>query len=487
MKEIIINIDNFNKNSIKTIEGNNLSEVYKIYILKNKRRVDLTNKIAIMAYLNERGNKRSNILALNVTNPKEGEIELPITNVISQQNGLYACQIAIYGENNSLEQTAPFNLVVENNIFSEVSSDAVNSNDFQILSEAIKTTNEYGEKLKQGTEKIELQYANKLNKLNSQISAVANGNGFIEINNKLKGASVYLPYREDLNGSFEDNVEKAIDSNCNTVEICPMFWMSSSTSNSIDGLKSGLTKEYILEKCKYVKENGMKVLLKPHVTGNGFTGWGNINPDDVVSWINSYSQLLLEVVSLCKDYIDLISITNECKGQTNQQKDLWVNLINSIKAINPNILTLSATTFHELKTCVFLEELDLLGVNMYVPVIGDLSTAFNLQKASLFSESEYISEMLRYSKKLNKKIIVTEVGILPFARALQNPEAWGFDDNPPISLETQVRYYNLTIKEYIHSDSILGVMVWNICDGYSFIDRPAQQTLKIIFGGGENV
>lgn len=163
MKEIIVNVDNYNENSIKTIEGDNLSEVYKIYICKNKRRIDLTNKIAIMAYVNEYGNKKSDILALNITNASQGEIELPITNVISSENGVYACQIAIYGENNFLEQTAPFSLIVENNIFSKISNTAINSTDFHILSEAIKTTNAYCEKLKEGTENIELQYAKKLN------------------------------------------------------------------------------------------------------------------------------------------------------------------------------------------------------------------------------------------------------------------------------------------------------------------------------------
>lgn len=174
MKEIIVNVDNYNENYIKTIEGDNLSEVYKIYICKNKRRIDLTNKIAIMAYVNEYGNKKSNILALNITNASQGEIELPITNVISNENGVYACQVAIYGENNSLEQTAPFNLIVENNIFSKISNAAINSTDFHILSEAIKTTNAYGEKLKEGTENIELQYANKLHEINSQLDNTYN-------------------------------------------------------------------------------------------------------------------------------------------------------------------------------------------------------------------------------------------------------------------------------------------------------------------------
>lgn len=179
MKEIIVNVDNYNENSIKTIEGDNLSEVYKIYICKNKRRIDLTNKIAVMAYVDEYGSKRSNILNLNITDPKEAEIELPITNIISEHNGVYACQVAIYGENNSLEQTAPFSLIVENNIFSKISNTAINSSDFHILSEAIKTTSEYAEKLKEGTENIELQYANKLNEVNTKLEDKANQNDVV--------------------------------------------------------------------------------------------------------------------------------------------------------------------------------------------------------------------------------------------------------------------------------------------------------------------
>lgn len=190
MKEIKINVDNYNENSIKTIEGDNLSEVYKIYICKNKRRIDLTNKIAIMAYVNEYRNKKSNILALNITNASQGEIELPITNVISSENGVYACQIAIYGENNFLEQTAPFSLIVENNIFSKISNAAINSSDFNILSEAIKTTNEYGERLKQGTENIELQYANKLNKKMNKDDVLSMANMGQDIKEAMTGGSV---------------------------------------------------------------------------------------------------------------------------------------------------------------------------------------------------------------------------------------------------------------------------------------------------------
>ncbi len=203
MKEIIINVDAYNENSIRTVEGDNLSEVYKIYICKNKRRIDLTNKIAIMAYVNEYENKKSNILALNITNAAEGEIELPITNVISNENGVYACQIAVYGENNSLEQTAPFSLIVENNIFSKISNAAINSSDFHILSEAIKTTNSYAEKLKQGTENIELQYAEKLNSKMNRNDVVSMANIGQDVKEAMTKGAVPVVGRNSI---LKDNI-----------------------------------------------------------------------------------------------------------------------------------------------------------------------------------------------------------------------------------------------------------------------------------------
>ncbi|EOU1754605.1 BppU family phage baseplate upper protein [Clostridium perfringens] len=239
MKEIIVNVDNYNENSIKTIEGDNLSEVYKIYICKNKRRIDLTNKIAIMAYVNEYGNKKSNILALNITNASQGEIELPITNVISSENGVYACQIAIYGENNSLEQTAPFSLIVENNIFSKISNTAINSSDFHILSEAIKTTNAYGEKLKEGTENIELQYADKLNEILPQVrSSLDKSNDAIgKANNPL--------------GSMQSNGQKI-----------PYDMLDEDTKKAISGTTS------ITTNAGFDKNRGVDYPLKP-ITRDG--------------------------------------------------------------------------------------------------------------------------------------------------------------------------------------------------------------------------
>ncbi len=145
MKEIFINVDAYNSDGIKTIQGNNNAEVYKIYVLFNKRRIDLNGKTVKMAYLRT-GTVEGDVINLEVTNAQEGEITLQITNAISKRDGVYSCQLAIYGAAGFLEHTATFGLTVEANIFNKIADEIADTKDLtyieRILEEAINTSEE---------------------------------------------------------------------------------------------------------------------------------------------------------------------------------------------------------------------------------------------------------------------------------------------------------------------------------------------------------
>lgn len=132
MKEICINLDEYNRDSINTIQGNNNAEVYKIYVLFNKRRIDLTGKTVKMAYLRT-GTVEGDVINLNVTNATKGEITLQITNAISKRDGVYSCQLAICGADEFLEHTATFGLTVEANIFNQIANEIANSKDLTYI------------------------------------------------------------------------------------------------------------------------------------------------------------------------------------------------------------------------------------------------------------------------------------------------------------------------------------------------------------------
>ncbi|ELC8463870.1 BppU family phage baseplate upper protein [Clostridium perfringens] len=109
-------------------------------MLKNKRRLSLVGKTVKLGYVMAGTTKGDIIENLNITNAEQGEITFPITNRISKQDGVYSCQLAIYGADEFLEYTATFGLTVEANIFTKIAGEIENSKDLtyieRILEEA---------------------------------------------------------------------------------------------------------------------------------------------------------------------------------------------------------------------------------------------------------------------------------------------------------------------------------------------------------------
>lgn len=146
-----INVDSYNNEGIKTIKGNNNAEIYKLYILKNKRRLSLVGKTVKLGYVMAGTTKGDIIENLNITNVEQGEITFPITNRISKQDGVYSCQLAIYGADGFLEHTAKFGLTVEANIFTKIAGEIADSKDFTYLENILDKASKLSEKLKENT------------------------------------------------------------------------------------------------------------------------------------------------------------------------------------------------------------------------------------------------------------------------------------------------------------------------------------------------
>ncbi|WP_150541966.1 BppU family phage baseplate upper protein [Clostridium perfringens] len=167
-----INVDSYNNEGIKTIKGNNNAEIYKLYILKNKRRLSLVGKTVKLGYVMAGTTKGDIIENLNITNAEQGEITFPITNRISKQDGVYSCQLAIYGADEFLEYTATFGLTVEANIFTKIAGEIENSKDLTYIERILEEA-----KTVSGDLKTNIPVATNLNSsLESKISNARNIN-----------------------------------------------------------------------------------------------------------------------------------------------------------------------------------------------------------------------------------------------------------------------------------------------------------------------
>ncbi|WP_338837580.1 BppU family phage baseplate upper protein (plasmid) [Clostridium perfringens] len=191
-----INVDSYNNEGIKTIKGNNNAEIYKLYILKNKRRLSLVGKTVKLGYVMA-GTTNGNVIEnLNITNAEQGEITFPITNRISKQDGVYSCQLAILGEGDFLEHTATFTLTVENNIFSDITKAIADSKDFTYLENILDKASKLSEKLKENTSSA----TNANSNLESNITEANN------INSKLLENTSAAT---GLNKNLESNIDLA--------------------------------------------------------------------------------------------------------------------------------------------------------------------------------------------------------------------------------------------------------------------------------------
>lgn len=196
MKEIFINVDFYNSEGIKTIQGNNNAEIYKIYVSENKRRLNLANKTIKLGYVMAGTTKGDIIENLNITNAEQGEITFPITNRISKQDGVYSCQLAIYGADGFLEHTATFGLTVEANIFTKIAGEIADSKDFTYLENILDKASKLSEKLKENTSSA----TNANSNLESNITEANN------INSKLLENTSTAT---SLNKNLESNIDLA--------------------------------------------------------------------------------------------------------------------------------------------------------------------------------------------------------------------------------------------------------------------------------------
>ncbi|HAT4161901.1 TPA: BppU family phage baseplate upper protein [Clostridium perfringens] len=148
MKEIFINVDSYNSEGIKTIQGNNNAEIYKICISKSKVRLSLVGKTVKLGYVMAGTTKGDIIEDLNITNAEQGEITLPITNKISKKDGIYTCELAIYGADEFLEYTATFGLTVQANIFTKIAEEITDTKDLTYIERILEEAANISEELK---------------------------------------------------------------------------------------------------------------------------------------------------------------------------------------------------------------------------------------------------------------------------------------------------------------------------------------------------
>ncbi|WP_415347737.1 BppU family phage baseplate upper protein [Clostridium perfringens] len=238
MEKIFINVDSYNNEGIKTIQGNNNAETYKIYLLKNKIRLSLVGKTVKLGYVMAGTTKGDIIEDLNITNAEQGEITFPITNKISKKDGVYTCQLAIYGANGFLEYTATFGLTVQANIFTKIAGEIADSKDFTYLENILDKASKLSEKLKENTSSA----TNINSNLESNITEANNINSkLLENTSTATGLNKNLESNIDLAKEVKETIKDLDTKNIEATEkIETLTGLNSKAEELSDNINKGL-------------------------------------------------------------------------------------------------------------------------------------------------------------------------------------------------------------------------------------------------------
>ena len=317
--------------------------------------------------------------------------------------------------------------------------------------------------------------------LDTNVNSFKNGDFTKYFDTQYKGAEIYLTYDTSTYGTYQSIIDKLVLDNCNSLAIIPMLSMANKTDNFVTKVCDD---SLVTSVFQYAKSKGLKTMLKCHYTG-AVTGQYALTPSDKRAWIQSWSDNVMYYVNLIKNYLDGVCVVNEAVNVTSGNSDLWQTLHNNIKAINSNIFTVSASTKAELSSSVLFDIVDYIGCNLYIGVGGtDANTVRDL-KPNMFrdvqDDIDWITKLLNIGKAKNKKIMITEVGCLPYNSGLSTPSAW--NGSGGVSQTAQDIYYKIALGTFLNSSNIIGVFIWNACDGFTFIGNQAETTVRELFGG----
>lgn len=304
---------------------------------------------------------------------------------------------------------------------------------------------------------------------------------YSKIFKKIKATNFYVPYNVSEFGDYKSIINNIKRVGNTHISFCIRLSMREKTSNDI---YKDVSDDLVLEYVNYAISKGLKIIVKFHVGGAAGGGSANIQPTNTSLWIKSLRDIVLSYCDLLGDKIDIVCLSNECTYQTNQCYDDWKNYNDRVKAKNPKYITTTACTDVEMATTVLYDIVDILGVNLYIGIGGDLNTPQYQRDKNMFvnysDKENKIRELIYHANKHNKPFYITEVGCTPCVLALKYPAKWDYDEFVR-NVEAQKVYYETFLKCFMNMEIIKGVFLWCANDGFTYFDNPAEDVVEKYF------
>lgn len=228
-----------------------------------------------------------------------------------------------------------------------------------------------------------------------------------------------------------------------------------------------LPRNQLIDYIRAAKKRGFFIQLLPFL---GIAEWDSdsvgrwsISPSSVDKWFVSYEKRILKYAELAEaEKVAVFGIGSEMSSLSGEA-DHWRKLIKKVRDVYRGKV-LYAANWDDFTEGYFAEELgwlgevDIIGVDAYFP----LKTKENPSVGELQIAWEKWEKIFERLKRVDKKIIVSEIGITSTTEHFNEP--WRFDmEDEEVDLLAQEKYYEASFKFF--QNRVDGIYWWVIDDG----------------------
>ncbi|MDC7997353.1 glycoside hydrolase family 113 [Gilvibacter sediminis] len=272
-----------------------------------------------------------------------------------------------------------------------------------------------------------------------------------------------VSYVAARNPTDNTEVQHVLNVNANFAAVMPFgFIRSLDNPNIIHNTERqwfGETREGATQYIKVLKENGIKVMVKPQIWiwRGEFTGYMKMNSEaDWKTLEASYSAFILEYAQMAADtQAEMFCIGTELEQFIVNRPEYWSSLIQQIKTIYKGELTYAAN-WDEYKRVPFWSELDYIGVDAYFPVADSKTPSVEEAKAGWLPWKQ---ELASVSAREERPIIFTEYGYR--STDFSGKEPWDSDHTKTVvNLEAQTNTTQALFESVWSEPWFAGGFIW---------------------------
>ncbi|MDP2638433.1 MAG: hypothetical protein Q8P26_05225 [Candidatus Levybacteria bacterium] len=317
---------------------------------------------------------------------------------------------------------------------------------------------------------------------------------FAAVSDWQKSASIVPRSSTDFSSdSFKESLINLKSTGANYVSLIIPLYQSDANSTTIFNGWNTPTDESLIDAVNYAHSMELKVSFTIHMEmASG--GWrANINPSDRTAWFKNYGDKVRHYSLIAKNHgveefalgAELYNMTSQSVNFTNTQN--WNDLISSVRAIYPGILTYSSqrggSSYNEVWEIGFWDKLDYLGLSAYYSLASYTDNPTVDQIKSSWNQINN-QEVLPLSQRFSKPLIITEVGYISANGA--NKEPWNWLGGG-VNLTLQSNLYEGLFSFWDTQSFLKGIHLWDWSSdpnaggsgstGYTPQDKPAQDVM----------